>query len=80
MAQVTLTIKDSLYPLELDAVAAMGGWTETITDANGQSVPNPVTKEQFFKQQIKAWARNQAVEFAARTAAQTATASIETDA
>lgn len=66
--QVTINIKDSLLAKEVDAVAAMNGWAETITDENGQEVPNPVTKEQFFKKQIKVWARNQAIEFANRQA------------
>ena len=66
---ISLTIRDNLYAKEVEAVAAMNGWTETIPDpANpGQTIPN-ITKEQFFKRQIKAWARNQAVEFANRTA------------
>lgn len=69
MTQISLTIKDTLYAKEVEAVAAMNGWTETIPDpANqGQMIPN-ITKEQFFKKQIKAWARNQAVEYANRTA------------
>lgn len=33
----------------------------------GQTIPN-ITKELFFKRQIKAWARNQAVEYANRQA------------
>ena len=80
MATINLTIRDSLYAKELDAVAAMNGWTETIPDpANPeQTIPN-ITKEQFFKKQIKAWARNQAVEYAARVAMQTATAGVEGD-
>lgn len=47
----------------------MNGYTDTIPDpANpNQTIPN-VSKEVFFKQQIKAWARNQAVEHANRTA------------
>ena len=67
--QISLTIKDSLYLREIEAVAAMNGWTETIPDpANPeQTIPN-ITKEQFFKRQIKAWAINQAVEFANRQA------------
>lgn len=66
---ISLTIRDNLYAKEVEAVAAMNGWTETIPDpANPeQTIPN-ITKEQFFKKQIKAWARNQAVEFANRTA------------
>lgn len=66
---ISLTIRDSLYAKEIEAVAAMNGWTETIPDpANPeQTIPN-ITKEQFFKRQIKAWARNQAVEFANRQA------------
>jgi hypothetical protein len=69
MTAISLTIKDTLYTKEVEAVAAMNGWTETIPDpANPeQTIPN-ITKEVFFKRQIKAWARNQAVEFAARTA------------
>ena len=66
---ISLTIRDNLYAKEVEAVAAMNGWTETIPDpANPeQTIPN-ITKEQFFKRQIKAWARNQAVEYANRTA------------
>lgn len=69
MATINLTVKDSLYLKELEAVAAMNGWTETIPNpANPeQTIPN-ITKEAFFKRQIKAWARNQAVEYANRTA------------
>jgi len=66
---ISLTIRDNLYAKEVGAVAAMNGWTETIPDpANPeQTIPN-ITKEVFFKRQIKAWARNQAVEYANRTA------------
>lgn len=66
---ISLTIRDNLYAKEVEAVAAMNGWTETIPDpANPeQTIPN-ITKEVFFKRQIKAWARNQAVEFANRQA------------
>ena len=69
MAQISLTIRDSLLAKEVEAVAAMNGWTETIPDpANPeQTIPN-ITKEVFFKKQLKAWARNQAVEYANRTA------------
>lgn len=75
---ISLTIKDTLYAKEVDAVAAMNGWTETIPDpANPeQTIPN-ITKEQFFKKQIKAWARNQAVEYANRRAL--ASISVEED-
>lgn len=66
---ISLTIRDNLYAKEVEAVAAMNGWTATIPDpANPeQTIPN-VTKEVFFKRQIKAWAINQAVEFANRQA------------
>jgi len=69
MAQISLTIKDTLYAKEVEAVAAMNGWTGTIPDpANPeQTIPN-ISKEQFFKRQIKAWARNQLVEHSNRTA------------
>lgn len=69
MAQISLTIRDSLLAKEVEAVAAMNGWTETIPDPDNpeQTIPN-ITKEVFFKKQIKAWARNQAVEYANRTA------------
>ena len=68
MAQLTLTIKDSLLVKETEAVAAMGGWTADVTDAGGVTTPNPLTKEQFAKKQVKAWLRNQAVEHANRVA------------
>ena len=69
MAQISLTIRDSLLAKEVEAVAAMNGWAATIPDpANpDQTIPN-ITKEAFFKRQIKAWARNQAAEYANRTA------------
>jgi hypothetical protein len=76
MAQISLTIKDTLYAKEVEAVAAMNGYTATIPDPTfvpteeqpvAPQIPN-ITKEQFFKRQLKAWARNQAVEFANRTA------------
>jgi len=69
MTQISLNIKDSLYAKEVDAVAAMNGWTETIPDPADptKTIPN-ITKEQFFKKQIKAWARNQLVEHSNRQA------------
>jgi len=70
MAQLTLNIKDALLEKEKDAIAIMGGWSETIADPENPEVtiPNPVSKDQFFKQQIKTWLRNQAVEHANRQA------------
>lgn len=78
MAQISLTIRDSLLAKEVEAVAAMNGWTATIPDpANPeQTIPN-ITKEAFFKKQIKAWARNQAVEYQNRLA--TAGVQVEED-
>ena len=69
MAQISITIRDALLTKEIDAVAAMNGWTETIPDPADptKTIPN-ITKEQFFKKQLKAWARNQAVEHANRQA------------
>ena len=69
MTQISLTIRDTLYAKEVEAVAAVNGWTETIPNPANPEVQIPnITKEQFFKKQIKAWARNQAVEHANRTA------------
>lgn len=78
MAQISLNIKDNLLAKEIGAVAAMNGWTETVQDPSfpedpTKTIPNPVTKEQFFKKQIKAWARNQAVEYANRQALEAVT-------
>jgi len=74
MAQISLTIKDSLYTKEVEAVAAMGGWTAEIPNplfveggTEPATIPN-ITKEVFFKKQIKAWARNQLVEHSNRQA------------
>lgn len=70
MTQLSMTIRDSLFAKELEAVASMYGYTATIPDPADPTltVPNPQTKEQFLKQQVKAWLRNQAVEHANRTA------------
>lgn len=79
MATVSLTIKDALLAREIEAVAAMNGWTETIPDPSNpeQTIPN-ITKELFFKKQIKAWARNQLVEHSNRQAL--ASVAVEEDA
>lgn len=77
MTQISLTIKDTLYAKEVEAVAAMNGWTETISDpafvpteANPTApmIPNPVSKEQNFKKWIKAKAANMRIEQANRRA------------
>lgn len=66
---ISLTIRDSLYLKEVEAIAAMNGYTETIPDPANPEVQIPnITKEAFFKKQLKAWARNQAVEYANRQA------------
>jgi hypothetical protein len=70
--QISLSIKDSLYTKELEAVCSMNGYTETDPDGN------PITQEQFLKKQIKAWLRNQAVEYANRQVL--ANVSVEEDA
>lgn len=84
--QINLTIKDTLYAKEVDAVAAMKGWTPTIPDpafvptetkTEAPQVPN-ITKDRFFKQQVKIWARNQAIEHANMVAL--SNVSIEADA
>ena len=75
---ISLTIRDNLYAKEVEAVAAMGGWTNTIPDpADPTKTITNITKDQFLKIQIKAWLRNQAVEHANRTAL--AAVTVETD-
>ena len=76
MAQLTLTIKDTVLTAATEAVAAMNGYTDTIPDpafvpSEGQptppQIPN-VSKNAFLKKQIKAWLRNQTIEHANRVA------------
>jgi len=71
---ISRTIKDSLYLREVEAVAAMNGWTAEIPNpafveggTEPATIPN-ITKDAFFKKQIKAWARNQLVEHSNRQA------------
>ena len=61
----------------------MNGWTETKPNpayveggAEPATIPN-ITKEQFFKKQLKAWARNQLIEHSNRIAL--ASVSVEED-
>lgn len=70
--QVTFNIKDANYTKALDAVAQATGWTDTITDAEGNPTPN-ITKEANFKKWLKAKVRNEIVEQANREALQTVT-------
>jgi hypothetical protein len=68
MASFNMTIKDELLVKEIDAICASGGYPDTITDEQGAEIPNPMSKLQFTKNQVKAWMRNQAVEHANRIA------------
>jgi len=60
--------KDTALDAYIEAIAVGGGYAETITDENGQEVPNPQNKTVFARQQVKAWMKNQAQEHANRIA------------
>jgi hypothetical protein len=77
MGNISIAIKDELHAAGVEAVAAMGGYQDTIPDPahvpteeapTAPMIPNPQTKENFWKQQVKAWNRNQVIEYANRQA------------
>lgn len=68
MAQLNITIKDTVLASATEAIAVNFGYTAMVADANGAEVPNPMTKDQFLKKQIKQWLRNQTLEHAQRVA------------
>jgi len=69
---VSFNVNDILYPLEVTAVAALNGYTDIIPDpadpTGVATIPNPVTPDKFLKLQVKAWLRNQVVEYSNRQA------------
>ena len=76
MAQISFNIKDTKVTEAEEAVAALNGYRDQITNADGTLSPNPQTKAQFLKDQCKAWVRNQMVEYKNR---QTITANQDTE-
>lgn len=53
-----MTVPDDKVAALKDDFCAYHGWTATVTDAQGNSVPNPVTQNQFIKQKVIAFLRD----------------------
>ena len=56
----------------IDALCASYGYQAQISDSNGQLIPNPETKEQFAKKQVKKFMRAIYKSYVVTTAADTA--------
>lgn len=58
----------------LDAFAAQYGWSPTVADPDDpdQQVENPVSKQQFFSDQVNAYVRNVIASYEANAAAEKA--------
>lgn len=67
----------------IDAFCAMGGYQETVLDAEGQPIPNPQTKQQFYTKRISQFIRDTyksyKVSVAEKTAKATADAAAEAE-
>jgi len=51
MAKITLTFpNETKFTRDLDANCKHHGYQETIKDAEGLDIPNPVTKQEFIEQ------------------------------
>lgn len=59
---ITINIDNSLITETVNALCASGNYQDTITDANGQSVANPVTKAVFAKQVVRDYIRGIVIE------------------
>lgn len=74
MATITLTIQNTVVNRVLDAICNANGYRTTI---NG--LPNPQTKSEFVKVFIATFLKSQVKEYESTIAANTASASAETD-
>ena len=61
---ITLNIDTTLINEAVDALCTQGGYRATLPDPNnaGQTIPNPQTKNQFAKQQLRDFVRNAVLE------------------
>lgn len=75
----SITIPDTQIQRVIDAFAAEFGYQSTITNADGTTSPNPVTKAQFAKQQLIAYIKQITRNYEANQAAATARQSKETE-
>ncbi len=84
MASITLTVPDDIAPRVVDAVCARYGYSDTITDDQGNVIPNPTTKAafmrvvlyQFLKRTVIVYESDKAGQEAQQTAEQAAEADI----
>ncbi len=72
MATISLTIPDAIAVRVLDAMAYGNGYTDTVTDMNGDPLPNPITKMQFAKNVLKGWIKSNVVAYESVKAAENA--------
>lgn len=58
MAKFTITIPDDKVSEIVQAISDRTGWTATILDENGNEIPNPETRAQWSKRQIRDYIKN----------------------
>lgn len=74
MATLSVSFDTGSVPLSRiqDAFASAYGWTATVSDGNGGTIPNPETKAQFMRRKVKEYVtdvvKGQEREAARRTA------------
>ena len=61
MAQLSFMVPDALLARIVSGLCQRNGYQETITDGEGNPVPNPVTKGQFAKRIVADWLIEQTV-------------------
>lgn len=52
MAQITFTIPDAVLPRVISSLCNYYNYQSTVTNAQGQSVPNPETQSAYAKRMI----------------------------
>lgn len=72
MATISITIPDPIAARVVNAVAYNNGYTDTVTDMNGNTIPNPISKAQFCKNLVKGWIKANVVSYEAAMAADAA--------
>lgn len=72
MATISISIPDAVMTDVRDVLAADWGYSATVTDQNGNSIPNPVTPGAFVKAKVAEFIKNSYIAAKARVAAKAA--------
>lgn len=68
MAKMNLNIHDSILDRVIDSYVYLHGYTDQVEDEDGESVDNPVSKQQYFKLKLAAHIKKAVAQWEAKKA------------